>query len=97
MSDQIDIQLKNIQHKLQHLLKAYHSVQKENVQLKKELEKTKLLVDEKSVQLQNLQQKIDVLKVGISSWSEEDKTTLGKRIDGYLKEIEKCLSLLNTA
>ncbi len=97
MSDQLDIQLKNIQDKLQHLLKMHHAVQKENVQLKKELEKTKLLVEEKSAQLQNLQQKVDVLKVGINSWSEEDKITLGKRIDTYLKEIDNCLSLLNTA
>ena len=95
MSDQIDSQLKNIQEKLQHLLKAYHSVQKENVQLKRELEDNKKLVDEKSARLNQLQQKVDVLKVGINSWSEEDKITLGKRIDAYLKDIDKCLSLLN--
>lgn len=95
MSDQIDIQLKNIQEKLQYLLKSYHSVQKENVQLKKELEDTKVIVEEKSAKLNELQQKVDVLKVGINSWSEEDKITLGKRIDTYLKDIDKCLSLLN--
>lgn len=95
MSDQIDIQLKNIQEKLQYLLKSYHSVQKENVQLKKELEDTKVIVEEKSAKLNELQQKVDVLKVGINSWSEEDKIALGKRIDTYLKDIDKCLSLLN--
>ena len=97
MSEQLDSQLKNIQEKLQQLLKVHLVMQKENAQLKKELEKSKLLVDEQATQLQQLQQKVEVLKVGLDSWSEEDKMLLNKRISGYLKEIDQCISLLNTA
>jgi len=95
MNNPVDIQLKNIHDKLQQLLKEYRLVQKENTQLKKDLEKQKLLSITKSEQIQSLQQKIDAMQVGISNWGERDKKIMEKRIDTYLKEIEKCLSLLN--
>ena len=95
MNNPVDTQLKNIHDKLQQLLKQYRLVQKENGQLKKELEKQRLTVVTKSEQIQSLQQKLDAMQVGISSWGEADKKLMEKRIDAYLKEIEKCLSLLN--
>ena len=95
MNSPVDTQLKNIHDKLQQLLKQYRLVQKENVQLKKELEKQRTVSNTKSEQIQLLQQKLDAMQVGISSWGEADKKLMEKRIDTYLKEIEKCLSLLN--
>jgi len=95
MKEQIDIQLKSIQQKLSQLVKQYLSVQKENLKLKKELEKYRLLDERKSAGLESLQQKLDVLSIGTDSWSAEDKADLQKRIDVYLKEIDKCLALLN--
>jgi len=96
MNNQVDIRLKNIQHKLQQLLKQYQLLQKENVQLQTDLERSKLVIQSKTEQLNLLQQKADVLKLGIDSWSGEDKKGFEKRIDGYLKEIDTCLALLNT-
>jgi len=96
MKEQIDIQLKSIQQKLNHLVKQYLSVQKENLQLKKDLEKYRLQDEKKSAGLESLQQKLDVLSIGTDSWNAEDKADLQKRIDIYLKEIDKCLALLNT-
>ena len=95
MNSPVDTQLKNIHDKLQLLLKQYRLVQKENSQLKKELEKQKLTDIKKSEQVQSLQQKLDAVQVSMSSWGEADKKLMEKRIDTYLKEIEKCLSLLN--
>ncbi len=95
MSVDLDTQLKTIQAKLQLLLKQYQHLQKENVQLKKELEKSQLNNSEKTEQIQAIQQKVDVLKLGARSWSEDEKVELEKRIDVYLKEIDKCIALLN--
>jgi len=95
MNNPVDEQLKNIHDKLQQLLKQYRLVQKENGQLKKELEKQKAASIKKTEQVQSLQQKLDAAQVGMSSWGEADKKLMEKRIDTYLKEIEKCLSLLN--
>ena len=95
MNDPIDIQLKSIQQKLQQLLKLYDAVQKENAQLKKEAEKQKIIIHSKTEQIELVQQKLDAVQVGVNNWSDEEKINLQKRIDAYLKEIDKCLSLLN--
>jgi cell division septum initiation protein DivIVA len=91
----IDQQLASITTKLQLLLKQHRMLQKENEQLKKELEKSQTFIQAKNENLATLQQQIDVLKLGVSGWNEAEKTALAKRVDVYLKEIEKCLTLLN--
>ena len=53
MNHSIDIQLKSIQQKLQQLLKQYQAVQKENLHLKKELEKAKNFSVHKADQIQS--------------------------------------------
>lgn len=95
MSMEIDARLKTIQAKLQQVLKQYQLLQKENTQLKKELDKLQSSNSEKTQQLQNLQQQVDILKLGVNGWNENEKAELEKRIDVYLKEIDKCISLLN--
>lgn len=95
MPAEFDLQLQNIHQKLQQVLKHYQQLQNENETLKKELKKNQQLLAEKNKQFAELQQKADVLKLGVKEWSDQDKNDLEKRIDSYLKEIEKCLSLLN--
>jgi Txe/YoeB family toxin of Txe-Axe toxin-antitoxin module len=95
MTEQIDIQLKNIQQQLQQLLKEYQLVQKENQKLKKELEQIQQVHELQNRQLEMLQQKAEVNQLGAGTWSKEEKIALEKRIDVYLKEIEKCILLLN--
>lgn len=92
----LDSQIKRIQEKLQVLLKQQLLLQKENLRLKKELEKAQTGNSEKQELLQVLQQQVDTLKLGSGSLDESEKQSLGKRIDGYLKEIDKCLAILNT-
>ena len=93
---ELDLQIKCIQDKLQLLVKQHQLLQKENGKLKKELEKATLLNTEKEQSLQNLHQQLDVLKLGSGNLDHAEKLALGKRIDAYLKEIDKCLALLNT-
>ena len=92
----LDLQIKSIQDKLQQLLKRQGVLQKENQKLKKDLEKALSATQEKEQTLQAIQQQMDVLKLGSGSLNDEEKNALSKRIDVYLKEIDKCLSLLNT-
>ncbi len=90
-----DHQWQSIHDKLQSVLKQYQLLQKENQQLKKELENVRLHMSSKNQQLQKLEQQIDVLKLGVQNWNNEEKQVLKLRIEKYLKEIENCLSLLN--
>jgi len=91
----IEIELKNIQSKLKQVGKQHQSLQKKNARLNKELERSKLAISQQSQQFNTLQYKADALKLGVNNWSPEEKADLEKRIDEYLKEIEKCLALLN--
>lgn len=86
--------LKRIQDKLQQFLKLHAALQKENVQLKEELNKSK---DEARVQQQHidtLKQKVDILKLNAGEMSEADKKEFEKKINTYLKEIDRCIALL---
>ena len=89
-------QIKSIQDKLQQLLKQQALLQKDNQRLQKELEKANSLNEGKQGLIQTLQQQVDVVKLGSGNLDEAEKNALSKRIDGYLKEIDKCLALLNT-
>ena len=92
----LDLQIKSIQDKLQQLLKQQSILQKENQRLKKDLEKVGSQNLEKQAVVQSLQEQMDVAKLGTENLTAEEKKALSKRIDGYLKEIDKCLALLNT-
>ena len=86
--------LKRIQDKLQQLLKQYNAVQKENSKLKEELAaaRQKSAVQQKSAD--ELKQQVSILKVSAGDMSEADKKEFEKRINGYLKEIDRCIALL---
>ena len=92
----LDLQIKSIQDKLQQLLKQQALLYRENQKLTKELEKSTAVNDEKERSLQVIRQQVDVLKLGSGNLNDAEKNALGKRIDVYLKEIDKCLALLNT-
>ena len=93
----VDEQLKSLNQKLQLLLKHYQQLQKENAAAKREMEGLRFMLKEKNELIQQLQEKIDVLKLSTSSSiNGEEKKLLEQRINGYLAEIEKCLVLLNS-
>jgi hypothetical protein len=93
--EELDVQLANLQNKLQLLLKQSHVLIKENAQLKNEREQLLDTINKKNEQLQKMQQQTDAIKIN-NIVGEDEKKHLEKRIDEYLKEIEKCLSILNT-
>ncbi len=92
----LDLHIKAVQDKLQLLLKSHQLLARENQRLQKELEKSQQQVVQRDEQILGLQQQVDALKLGTSAQSPEEKALLEKRINGYLKEIDKCLALLNT-
>ncbi len=86
--------IKRINGKLQQLLKQYQLQQKENERLKKELQDIKGLDAERSKQLLDLEQKVAVLKTATNNMSGEDKKELEKRLNSYIKEIDRCIAML---
>ena len=86
--------LKRIQEKLQLLLKEHTAVVKENKLLKKELSEAKQKVTTQQKSVDELKQQVSILKVSTGEMSEADKKDFEKRINGYLKEIDRCISML---
>jgi transcription antitermination factor NusA-like protein len=87
--------IKHIKEKVQLLVKQYQQLQKENLQLQLSLDKSNSTNKNLEEQIKQLQYKIDTAKISSSQLSKEEKATLEKRIDVYLKEINTCLSLIN--
>ena len=94
MSD-LEVQLKRIQDKLQQLLKQYAVLQKENSRMKELLQRdTKnSLVNQQHID--DLKQQVEVLKITSGNWDETDKKEFEKRINSYIKEIDRCITLLS--
>ncbi len=89
-------QLKRIQDKLQQLLKVYAAVSKENSRMKEELTTAREKISHQQKSLDELKQQVSILKVssGDGQLSEADKKEFEKRINNYLKEIDRCIALL---
>ncbi|MBK5269678.1 MAG: hypothetical protein JJE22_01565 [Bacteroidia bacterium] len=86
--------LKRIQDKLQQLLKQYSVLQKENKQLKEELDKTQNQASNDQQTVDHLKQQVDVLKLNTGEMNKTDKKVFEKRINSYLKEIDRCIAML---
>ena len=85
-------QIQRIYTKLQQLLKRFDALQKDNARLKQSVES---LLAEKSASeeiIRELRLRNDVLKATRSKMSEEEKKVLDKKINQYVKEIDRCIS-----
>lgn len=81
--------------KLQQLLRQYDHLLKEN---NKQLQLITQLQQEQKAgkeMLENLQQQNLLLKASLTSMDEKDKKELEQKINIYLKNIDKCISLLS--
>jgi chromosome segregation ATPase len=87
-------QLKRIQEKLQALLKHHAALQKENGKLKEELNGLRNAHQEQQQNLDSLKQQVSILKAGGGGMSPDDKKEFERRINSYLKEIDRCIALL---
>ena len=95
MPETIDIHIKNIQSKLQLLLKKHTALEKENSRITKEngLHKSneKVLIEK----LNLMEQQVNILKASAGKLEGKGKSTFEKSINGYIKSIEKCIGMLN--
>ena len=92
--EQLEIQIKNLQQKIQLLLKQNQLLKKQNTTLQNEKEKLQTTMKEKDTLLQNMQQNVDAFNMAANSLDATERKHLVKRLDTYLAEIDKCLSLL---
>ena len=86
--------IKRIQDKVQQLLKQYAALQKENSKVKEELEAAQQKISAHQKSTDELKQQVGVLKLNAGEMTEADKKEFEKRINHYVKEIDKCIAML---
>lgn len=89
-------QLLQVREKLQLLLKRHGITLKEIQRLTRENEHLKNQLEIRDLQTSKLNEKVDAFNISSMSMSSEAKLDLERRINAYLKEIDKCLALLNS-
>ncbi len=85
----------SIKEKIKKLLFIVDELKKENLILKKDVQDYKKQNESMITKINNLTQKSDLLKINQSIDSESDSNYTKKKIDYYIKEIDKCLNLIN--
>ena len=91
----VEQHIQRINEKIQQLLKQYRASQKENEKLRKELADIKSLHAERSQLIDELEQKVAILKTATNNMNEADKKELEKRLNHYIKEIDRCIGMLS--
>ena len=91
----LDTQIKIINDKLQQLLKKSTYLQKENEDLYLELNVLKEKEKEYKSTIDAINQKVNILKAATGNMSEADQKELEKRINHYVKDIDKCIGILS--
>lgn len=97
MDSNISNHITQLRQKIQQLIKMQDGLQKENARLKKELARGAEKHQQAQEQLLHLQQQLDAARINAGEQSPDEKKKLSKRIDMYLKEIDKCLAIINKA
>ena len=88
-------QIKRIQEKVQLLVKQHTLLQKENLQLKLELDAVKKNGSEQLESMEQLKQQVEVLKFSNGEMDADEKKQFEKRINTYVKEIDRCIAMLS--
>jgi chromosome segregation ATPase len=91
----IEEQINSLNTKLQLLLKKYSVIQKENEILNREIEKMRKNKNELLDRLNTLEMQTGILKASAAKMNEEEKDGFQKRINQYIKDLDKCMAMLN--
>lgn len=90
----VDQQFNIINDKLQQLLKQQARLKKENERLRQELEQCKETENNYQQKIEDLSQQISILKLAGGDMNDKDKREFEKKINQYIREIDKCIAFL---
>ena len=86
--------IKRIQDKLLLLIDKYNALQKENERLRKSLQDLNNEADLLKEKNDQISLQLNMMKVAETDDSKEAKLALEKKINAYIKEIDKCIAHL---
>ena len=91
----VNEQIHSINTKLQQLLKKYAALRKENAILTEELKEKKMNEKRFLDKIDSLEMQTGLLKASSGKMDEKEKHDFEKRINQYIKDLEKCIAMLN--
>ncbi len=91
----VDQQFNSLNDKLQQLLKQYSRLQKENEKLKEELHEARHRESETRNRIDAFQEQISIMKISTGEMSDRDKKEFEKKINQYIREVDKCIAFLS--
>ena len=95
MIKEIEIKLKQIQDKLALLARKNSAIRKENQTLRESLQEAKAVAGNAATQAEALQHQLDAKKYAQAKMEPEERKAFEKKINSYIREIDKCIALLS--
>jgi chromosome segregation ATPase len=89
-----ELRVRRIQEKLQQLLRQRDFLLKENGKLRDELRLLQQDHTDQTTKLEQLQQQVEIVKSTKTAMSEGEKRALEKRLGQYIREIDRCITML---
>lgn len=88
--------LNSIKEKVHLLMSNNSSLKEQNIQLETKVSELKNTLEEQNAEIENFNEKIKMLKMAKSLGGDSEKNTEMKlKINELVREIDKCISLLN--
>ena len=88
--------IENIDLKINQLIILYNQAKIDNLNLQKDNEMLKVLIEKKENNLKELEEKIKLMNISKSvDSSQGDVKATRLKINEYVREIDKCIALLN--
>lgn len=93
--DALQLQLKSITDKLQQAVQRYQLLQKEHEQLNKEVQLLRDKDKARQIRVNELEMKLTALQTVTGQLSDIEKKDVEKRINRYIREIDRCIAMLS--
>ena len=87
--------IKRVHDKLQRLLKEQQQLRQENERLRQSLQETRSRLEQQQVELESWKQKAEISRYASGAMDDQEKKQFEKRINTYLREIDRCIALLS--
>ena len=88
-------QLKRVTEKLQQVVHRYHLLHKEHEQLSREVITLRDKEKARLIRIDELEMKMTALQTVTGQLNETEKKDVEKRINRYIREIDRCIALLS--
>lgn len=93
--EDLSLHINQLNAKLQQLLKQHAALLAENEQHKKKIAAFKATGQQQNEQLAELHQQQLLMKASLDTLDSKEKKELEQKINGYIRNIDKCISLLS--